>query len=296
MSRLLFTKLAVAPAAPADPNKQILYTKTDGYWYYKNSAGVEARLGIIVDFASPPPIGNTLANTGAFTTINASGVITAPAGVVGNASTASILLTPRAINGVNFDGSIAITVAAAAGTLTGTTLAVNVVNAVLNAVTPTGGTFAITGALSATALFNLSAATAGQIKFPAIQNASADVNTLDNYKEASYTGTATGLTTVPTASVSCSIVGNAVTLNLPILTGVSNATTFTVTGMPAEARPVTKKTILGRAQDNGGAHVVVRIDIETTGVLTIYSNADTGAFTITGTKSLGECSASYTLV
>lgn len=157
------------------------------------------------------------------------------------------------------------------------------------------GKFTSTG-FAVTGLLDLSAATAGQIKFPATRNASADANTLDDYQEASYTGTATGLTTSPTAAVTYTLSGNTATINLPALTGTSNATTFTVTGMPAEARPATRKTILGRAQDNGGAHVAVRIDVETTGVLTIYSNADAGAFTASGTKSLGECSASYTLV
>ena len=154
----------------------------------------------------------------------------------------------------------------------------------------------VTGSISATSLVDISAAGAGQIKFPATQNASADANTLDDYQEATYTGTATGMTTSPTGTVSYTLTGNEATLNLPEITGTSNATTFTVTGMPAEARPATRKTVLGRAQDNGGAIVPVRIDIETTGVLTIYANADAGAFTASGSKTLAECSVTYTRV
>ena len=155
---------------------------------------------------------------------------------------------------------------------------------------------AVTGSISATSLVDISAAGAGQIKFPATQNASADANTLDDYQEATYTGTATGMTTSPTGTVSYTLTGNEATLNLPEITGTSNATTFTVTGMPAEARPASRKTVLGRAQDNGGAIVPVRIDIETTGVLTIYANADAGAFTASGSKTLAECSVTYTRV
>lgn len=158
------------------------------------------------------------------------------------------------------------------------------------------GNVAVTGSISATSLVDISAAGAGQIKFPATQNASADANTLDDYQEATYTGTATGMTTSPTGTVSYTLTGNEATLNLPEITGTSNATTFTVTGMPAEARPASRKTVLGRAQDNGGAIVPVRIDIETTGVLTIYANADAGAFTSSGTKTLAECSVTYTRV
>lgn len=167
-------------------------------------------------------------------------------------------------------------------------------NAVVQSWTPAGTS--VTGSISATSLVDISAAGAGQIKFPATQNASADANTLDDYQEATYTGTATGMTTSPTGTVSYTLTGNEATLNLPEITGTSNATTFTVTGMPAEARPASRKTVLGRAQDNGGAIVPVRIDIETTGVLTIYANADAGAFTASGSKTLAECSVTYTRV
>jgi hypothetical protein len=44
----------------------------------------------------------------------------------------------------------------------------------------------VTGSISATSLVDISAAGAGQIKFPATQNASADANTLDDYEEGSW--------------------------------------------------------------------------------------------------------------
>jgi hypothetical protein len=51
-------------------------------------------------------------------------------------------------------------------------------------------------------LIDISGAAAGQIKFPAAQNASADANTLDDYEEGTYTPTVTGATVVGTPTYS----------------------------------------------------------------------------------------------
>lgn len=83
------------------------------------------------------------------------------------------------------------------GGITGTTLGLS------GALTASAAAFA--GALSAvgatfTGLLDLSTVTAGQIAFPAVQNASADHNTLDDYEEGTWTpaltfgGGSTGLT------------------------------------------------------------------------------------------------------
>lgn len=101
---------------------------------------------------NPGAIGAGTPSSGVFTTLSASGGITGnlTGDITGNAATATILQTARNINGVSFNGSADITVTAAAGTLTGTALASNVVSANLNSITPTGGTFSITGLLSST--------------------------------------------------------------------------------------------------------------------------------------------------
>lgn len=52
-------------------------------------------------------------------------------------------------------------------------------------------TISSAGVVSMTGLLDLSAAAAGQIKFPASQNASADANTLDDYEEGTWTPTVT---------------------------------------------------------------------------------------------------------
>ena len=56
------------------------------------------------------------------------------------------------------------------------------------------------GNLAPTGLLDLSAATAGQIKFPATQNASADANTLDDYEEGTFTPVISGTSTAGTGT------------------------------------------------------------------------------------------------
>lgn len=50
-----------------------------------------------------------------------------------------------------------------------------------------GGTLGVTGATTLAALLNISGASAGQIQFPSTQNASSNANTLDDYREQSWT-------------------------------------------------------------------------------------------------------------
>lgn len=85
---------------------------------------------------------------------------------------------------------------------------------------PIGATTASTGAfttLSATSLVDISSAAAGQVKFPAAQNSSANVNTLDDYEEGTWTpnlqfgGAQVGIT-YGTQLGSYTKVGNLVTL------------------------------------------------------------------------------------
>lgn len=57
-----------------------------------------------------------------------------------------------------------------------------------------GGTLGVTGIATLAALLDLSGASAGQVKFPATQNASANANTLDDYEEGTWTPTIIGST------------------------------------------------------------------------------------------------------
>jgi hypothetical protein len=77
-----------------------------------------------------------------------------------------------------------ITTASNTQTLTNKTLTGAAMNGTLGATTPS--TVAAT-TISATGLVDLSSATAGQVKFPATHNASSNANTLDDYKEGTFT-------------------------------------------------------------------------------------------------------------
>jgi hypothetical protein len=133
------------------------------------------------------------------------------------------------------------------------------------------------------------------IGFPATQVASSDANTLDDYREATFTATATGMTTAPTGTVAFVRVGNAVTITIPAITGTSNATSFTLTGGPTTMRPSAARIIPVRVQDNGGAITWGMASIGTDGVITLSKDAAAGAFTASGTKSIAISSASYSI-
>lgn len=117
-------------------------------------------------------------------------------------------------------------------------------NGAINGV-PIGGTTPAAGAfttLSATSLTDLSAAGAGQVKFPATQNASSNANTLDDYEEGTWTPSFTSLSVVAgggsvTYTGKYTKIGNTVYWNARInatggATTASTAGTTFITNMP----------------------------------------------------------------
>lgn len=113
--------------------------------------------------------------------------------------------------------------------------------------------------------------------------------------QSNYVASGTGFTTVPTGTVKYSVVGNTVTLDIPAITGTSNATTFTLTGGPAAIRPAVDKDFAVRITDNGGTSVMGFARIKTTGVIEIYAGMSGAGFTASGTKSFPGASLTYTL-
>lgn len=113
-------------------------------------------------------------------------------------------------------------------------------------------------------------------------------------KQSSYTATATGMTTSPTGTVKYSVVGNTVTLDIPSISGTSNATTFTLTGGPTDIRPAADKDVLLSITDNGtGAVGFARV--KTTGVIELYATVAGNSFANSGTKAVRPNSITYTL-
>jgi len=98
----------------------------------------------------------------------------------------------------------------------------------------------------------------------------------------SHTASLTGCTTVPTGSVTWTKQGKSVTLNVPVITGTSNTTSATLTGMPATLYPLTARQTFAAVVDNG-TEKFAPITIGTSGVITL-NNAFSGTFTNSGTK------------
>lgn len=149
------------------------------------------------------------------------------------------------------------------------------------------------GVTTIAGLVDISGAAAGQIKFPSTQDASADANTLDDYREGAFTATATGMTTSPTGSVKYVKIGNSISMYIPTISGTSNATTFTLTGMPAILFPLAERPFFVLTIDNGGSATTAEATITTGGLITLYKDVTSAAFTNSGTKSVLATSLQY---
>ena len=150
-----------AATAPSASGKPILVAFTGG----SVVASVGLALPVSVFTISGSPVTTTGTLTGTFNTQSANLVWAGPA------SGAAAVPTFRALVDDDIPGSLTIT----GGTIN---------NAAIGGSTPAAGAFTT---LSATGLLDISAAGAGQVKFPAAQNASADANTLDDYEEGTWT-------------------------------------------------------------------------------------------------------------
>lgn len=99
----------------------------------------------------------------------------------------------------------------------------------------------------------------------------------------SFTLTLTGCTTSPTGTATAVRHKSTVTLSLPTVTGTSNTTVATLTGLPAAFWPAVTRTVLARVTNNGTT-VLAIAQISTAGVVQIYADAGGASFTASGTK------------
>jgi hypothetical protein len=155
-------------------------------------------------------VGATTPAAGAFTTLTAAGVITnnfpsSSGNIVALNNTAGEKFVVAGDGGGIFFGTEAAS--------THTSLRVIAADSVVS-------TFSTAG-LAITGLTDISAATSGQIKFPATQNASANSNTLDDYEEGTWTPTITRSGTAPTVTYTAQVgfytkIGNTVTCTVAL--------------------------------------------------------------------------------
>lgn len=158
-----------------------------------------------------------------------------------------------------------------------------------------GAAFAMNSSGTVITLLDISNAAAGQIKFPATQNPSANANTLDDYAEGSYTSTLTGVTGTVTPTTRYTKIGNQVTLSFDSSTGTSNTTAKTYTGMPAALRPAGTRIFPVLVNDNGGAITQSYAQIAASGVITFVPSVGGTNWTGSGTMIIQNFQATYTL-
>ena len=117
------------------------------------------------------------------------------------------------------------------------------------------------------------------------------------YTEGTFTVTATGFTTTVTGTARYVRVGKQVTLRLPALGGTSNATTFTLTGIPAGLVAGDQAHVPVIVQDNGPGLAIPGI-ITTTPASTTWNvskDCAGGAWTAANAKSIGASTLTYLL-
>ncbi len=150
--------------------------------------------------------------------------------VTGYIGTADTILTGGAVADFALNaatGSVLIGVnAATVGKFTTTGLNATVIGAT----TPAAGSFTtITGS----GLVDISGASAGQIKFPATQNASANVNTLDDYEEGTWTPSVGGTATYTAQDGVYTKIGRQVTVICHLtINAIGTGSTTKISGLP----------------------------------------------------------------
>ena len=110
----------------------------------------------------------------------------------------------------------------------------------------------------------------------------------------SFTGTATGFTVNPTATLHYKHENGFVQLGIPynVFTGTSNATSFTITGLPAAIQPAIVKVFGAHDGTNNSVSATIYIGISA-GTITMYNGTVGSAFTGSGGKSLVAAQLTY---
>jgi hypothetical protein len=103
----------------------------------------------------------------------------------------------------------------------------------------------------------------------------------------SATLTLTGCTTSPTGNMTYSVSGDQVIALVPVITGTSNSTACTLTGIPAAIRPATTQFIPVNIYTDNGVSITGVGQISSAGVFTLFNGVNGAGFTAAGTKGIG---------
>ena len=150
------------------------------------------------------------------------------------------------------------------------------------------GTVVLAGATSGSTTLTPTDAVTATITLPSA------TGTLVTQLASTYTATLTGCTTAPTYTVNYSLTGNVVTLRVGPITGTSNSTGKSLTGMPAALWPTTQNRFVVFGSDNGSSSYASTANVETTGVMNFYYNLE-NVWTASGTFTMRTMTLTYTL-
>lgn len=113
------------------------------------------------------------------------------------------------------------------------------------------------------------------------------------YTDGTFTATCTGMTTTVTGTARYAQVGKQATVVLPMLSGTSNATTLSITGLPVGLRPAIDTRIPVSLTNNGANYVGVAI-VNAAGTIDLYMS-DYSGFVASGAKGLNTAALAYVL-
>jgi hypothetical protein len=118
-------------------------------------------------------------------------------------------------------------------------------------------------------------------------------NGYSGHNEGTFTVTATGFTASITGTARWVKNGKAITLFIPTLTGTSNATTMTLTGLPASIQPTQTFFEEKRMTDNGIDVTGVMRFNNASGTVDLFSSVALGVWTALGTKTFYAAYVTY---
>jgi hypothetical protein len=111
-----------------------------------------------------------------------------------------------------------------------------------------------------------------------------------------FTGTLTGMTATVNTTCTFFRIGKFVAIFLGVGAGTSNATTFTMTGLPAEFQPAANTYVCGGVSlENNGLSVLGSADISPSGTISFYNGAFGATWTSSGTKGMNNGLVYYLL-
>lgn len=151
----------------------------------------------------------------------------------------------------------------------------------------TDDAFIAAGTMSPLGLLDISGASAGQVKFPATQNASSDANTLDDYEEGTWTPTLGGSATYTTQTGTYTKIGNLVTLICHLtVNSLGTGSNFEVTGLPFTSNGDVSSGSVGyfASLATNVIHIACYVNGGSNSVR--FSNINTAGTTVTGSSPI----------